>query len=258
MSRRTLRSILESGEIALGSRSLTLAPEIVEIYGDIGLDFVWMDYEHMGPSPYDSRVFEQVTRAAEGSDIDVLARLPAADPHLVRKVLDTNVRSILIPRIETATEIERCIEAARFRYDDEPGERGAGSGRANDWGGRSGEEYVQSEDGEVTVGCMIENETAVDNLESILSVPELGFAYVGLADLSISLGHPYQSDHPDVVETAAYVRETCEEYDIPVGRNSKSVDQLERSIEEGYQMFRIGDEAGAVRNVLGDRIDAVR
>jgi 2-dehydro-3-deoxyglucarate aldolase len=258
MSQRTLRSALESDRVALGSRSLTLSPEVIEIYGDIGLDFAWMDFEHMGESPFDSRVLERLTRAAELSGIDILARPPSADPHLIRKMVDTNVRSLLVPRVETAAEVERAIGAARFRYDGRPGERGAGSGRANEWGARGGEEYVQSEDSEVTVGCMIENETAVDNLTSILSVPELGFAYIGLADLSISLGHPYETDHPDVVEMTEHVRETCREHDVPVGRNAKSADRIEQAIEAGYRVLRIGDEAGAIRDVLGRRLDRVR
>jgi 2-dehydro-3-deoxyglucarate aldolase len=258
MTRNTLRSVLESDDIALGSRSLTLSPEIIEIYGEVGLDFAWVDFEHMGGSPFDSRVLERLTRAAELSGIDVLARPPSGDPHLIRKMVDTNVRSLLIPRVETAAEVKRAVEATRFRYDGRPGERGAGSGRANGWGTRGGEEYVRSEDTEVVVGCMIENETAIGNLESILSVPELGFAYLGLVDLSISAGHPYETDHPDVVGMADYVRETCHEHGVPVGRNSKSADRMEDSIEEGYRILRIGDEAGAIREVLGRRIESVR
>jgi len=123
MSQRTLRSALESDRVALGSRSLTLSPEVVEIYGDVGLDFAWMDFEHMGESPFDSRVLERLTRAAELSGIDILARPPSADPHLIRKMVDTNVRSLLVPRVETAAEVERAVEAARFRYDGRPGER---------------------------------------------------------------------------------------------------------------------------------------
>lgn len=47
---------------------------------------------------------------------------------------------------------------------------------------------------------MIENDLAVSNLDEILEVPELGFVFVGPSDLSISLGHPFETDHPDVQE----------------------------------------------------------
>lgn len=60
-----LRETIERGEAAVGARSATFSPAAIEIYGELGLDFVWLDFEHSGPSPYDSTLFENLTRAAE-------------------------------------------------------------------------------------------------------------------------------------------------------------------------------------------------
>jgi 2-dehydro-3-deoxyglucarate aldolase len=82
---------------------------LVEVFGDLGLDFVWLDFEHTGPSAYDSKVFENLTRAAEGAGTELLVRTPSGDPEIIRKILDTGVRNLLIPRIETAEEVKRAV-----------------------------------------------------------------------------------------------------------------------------------------------------
>lgn len=249
-----LRSIVEAGDKALGARTVSFSPAMIEVYADIGLDFVWLDFEHMGPSPYDSTVFEHLTRTAETAGIDLLVRLPSSDPHLIWKVLDTNVRSLLIPRIESVAEVRRAMEATRYTYDGEPGNRGAGSGRSNNWGS-AGENYPSREDSSVLVGCMIENRQAVQNIDEILNVPELGFAYVGPSDLSISMGHPYKKNHPEVVEAIETIRERCHAHSVPIGRNTGSTSDATEAITDGYQLLRIGDDASTVRQVLGKRVD---
>lgn len=108
-----------------------MEPNMIEVYGHLGFDFTWFDFEHAGGSPYDSSLLERYTRATDVADIGLFVRLPAGDPPRVRKVLDTGVRTLLVPRVEDAVDIRPAIEAARYRYDETPGTRGAGIGRAH-------------------------------------------------------------------------------------------------------------------------------
>lgn len=247
----------ERGGVALGARATDPAPTLVEVYGSIGLDFAWLDFEHSGPSAVDGPVFEDLTRAAEVGDVDLLVRLPSGDPELVRKALDAGVRNVLVPRIETAAEVREAVRAGRFRYDGEPGERGAAAARAATWGATP-DDYVEREDETVCVGAMIENETAVANLAEILSVPELGFVFVGPSDLSISLGHPRETDHPAVEEAVESVRAAAVEAGVPVGCIANDPETARAAIDDGYQLLRIGDELSAARTVLGERLAALR
>jgi 2-keto-3-deoxy-L-rhamnonate aldolase RhmA len=129
-----LRRTIEDGGVVYGARSSTFSPTLVEVYGTLGVDFVWLDFEHMGPSPYDSHVFENLTRAAEVSGTELLVRLPSGDPPLIRTVLDAGVRNMLIPRVDSATAVREAVKATRFVYEGRPGERGKASGRASNWG----------------------------------------------------------------------------------------------------------------------------
>lgn len=251
-----LRRALERGETVYGASTETFSPTVIETYGDVGLDYAWLDFEHGGPSPYDSTALEDLTRAAEVADVELLVRLPAPDPPLVRKVLDAGVRTILLPRIETAAQLRPAVEAAYFAYDGDVGDRGVGVGRSGCWAGYE-DSFVGGEDDEVLVGTMVENERAVENIEEILAVPHLGFAFLGPADLAMSMsgGAPLEKS-PEAVEAAVdRTLEACLAADIPIGRIRNSVDEARAAADAGYQILRIGGDVASVRETLGDRLD---
>lgn len=253
-----LRRAIEADETVFGASCATFSATVIETFGRIGLDFVWLDFEHSGPSPYDSRVFEELTRAAEAADIELLVRLPKPEPPLVRKVLDAGVRTILIPRIETAEQLRPAVEAAYFSYDSGVGDRGVGVGRSGEWAGYV-DSYIGNEDDEILVGTMIENQRAVENIDEILDIPQLGFAFVGAADLSISLsgGDPLADTEDAVNEAIDRARQAALSADIPLGRIKNSVPEAREAAEAGYQILRIGGDLSAASAVLGDRLDAL-
>lgn len=252
----SFREAIENGEIVHGARSSTFSPTIIEIYGELGLDFVWLDFEHMGPSPYDSTVFEELTRAAEAGEIELFVRLPSGHPPLVRKVLDAGVRNILIPRVDTAEEVREAVKASQFVYGDGPGERGMASGRSRAWG--FADDYVATEDEEVCIGAMIEKTTAVDELEDILSVPELGFVFIGPSDLSVQMGHPTDKGHPKVTERIEEIQSACRSAGVPMGGIANEPDAIKAAVEDGLQIIRMGDDLGSIRSTLEERLRAIR
>ena len=253
-----LRQALEADETVFGAACATFSPTVIETLGAVGLDFVWLDFEHGGPSPYDSTVFEELTRAAETGGIELLVRIPKPDPALVRKVLDAGVRTILIPRIETADQLRPAVEAAHFAYDGGVGDRGVGVGRTSEWAGYV-DSHIGGEDEQVLVGTMIENTRAVDNIEEICAVPQLGFAFIGPADLSMSMsgGKPLDK-HPERLQAAIdRTREACLEAGVPVGRIHNDPTDARQAVDDGVQLLRLGGDTGAIRSVLGDRLAAV-
>ena len=254
-----LRQALDAGETVFGASAETFSPTVVETLGAVGLDYVWLDFEHGGPSPYDSSALEELTRAAEAGDIELLVRLPKPEPALVRKVLDAGVRTILLPRIETAEELRAGVRAAHFAYDGDVGDRGVGVGRSGEWAGYV-DSYVGGEDSEILVGTMIENQAAVDNIEDILSVPQLGFAFVGPADLSMSLsgGDPLEKNTEAVSAAIDRTLEACLDAGVPVGRIRNDATAARDAVDAGYRIVRIGGDTASIREVLGARLDELR
>jgi len=243
-----LAAALDDGDVALGVLENAYSPRLVEFYGDLGVDFVWLDFEHGGPDPWDGDRIEDLLRAGERTDVELLVRLPDTDPTLVRKALDLGARNVFLPRVETAAEVEAAVRSGRFRYDGEPGDRGLANPRASRWG--AAEEYVTTEDEQTLVGTTIETEAAVENIEDILAVPELGFVFIGPFDLSVSLGHPGEIDHPEVQEAVETIRSKAVAADVPVGGLGFGMDDVAEKAEAGYQILNLGSTTGALEGVV--------
>lgn len=259
MSARRTNQILErldEGSVAMGVEVKTQSTEAVELLGDIGLDFVWLDLEHSGSSPYDGSTLEAYQRAADAAGVTLLVRLPDGDPAMVRKVLDTGVRALLIPRVETAADVRAAVRASRFTIDGEPGNRGIGTARGSRWGFDL-DDHPRKEDETVLVGAMIENETAVENVKEILDVPGLGFVFVGKADLSVSLGVPLRTDATIVQEHVERVLDASREANVPVGRIATGQDEIEMAVNEGYSVVRVGTDLDGIHKTFDTLLDDV-
>lgn len=252
-----IRQALESGETVFGAAATTLSPTMIDVYGDLGLDFVWLDHEHVGAASADASNFERVTRASADAGIEPLVRIESGDGPLVRKVLDAGIRSVVIPRVETADEVRAAAEASRFEYDGEPGERGVATALTSDWGVRP-DDYTEREDETVLLGVMLENERALDNVEEILSVPGVGFGWIGPADLSVSLGHPLEFDHPEVRDAIESLVAAGREADVPIGTSAGYAGGIEAALDSGYRMLMLGSEVSAARDVLGEALRTAR
>lgn len=255
-TRNRLRETLEAGDVAVGAMAKIPTPTLIEVYGGLGLDYAFLDFELGGRSPWDSVHLEGLVRAASLAGIEPMVRLPKNDPALIRKVLDTGVHTLLIPLVESPDDVRQAVEAARFYYEGGPGGRGIAGSRANRWGaGREG--FLEREDGTVLVGIILETTEALEAVDEVVSVPGLGFVNIGHNDLAHALGHGLDKADPAVRGAADRVRDACLSAGVPVGNPPGDLTDAE-AVEEGYQLLDVGNEIGAVREVLGGRLDRIR
>jgi len=257
MGKNLFRLALKDPGVAFGARCITFSPMVIELYGRLGFDFVWLDAEHGGRSVYDIPYLEGLARAAELGQIEILYRVPANNESMINSVLDAGIKNILIPGVETPEDVAQAIRCAKYFYNGRAGRRGLGTVRANFWG-ESGFEWAKAEDEEVIVGVMIEHIRAVECLEEILDVPELGFVYLGPSDLSVSLGQPKRVSHPAVVEAITRVEEVARARGVPLGKGVTTVKAAQEALEKGYRILRLGGELSAIRQHLGQVLKEVK
>jgi 2-keto-3-deoxy-L-rhamnonate aldolase RhmA len=100
---------------------------------------------------------------------------------------------------------------------------------------------------------MLENESALDNIDEILSVPGLGFCQIGPADLSVSLGHPLEGDHPEVREAMETFFAAGDDHGVPIGLSRGFVGSVDASLELGASLVNVVSDVGAAREVASSR-----
>ena len=205
-----LRSKLADGQVAIGASCGLYSTTAIEVLGEHDLDF-----EHSGASVWDTPTIQEYVRAADHADVELVVRLPSAvegnHGPMIRKILDAGVSNVVLPRVKTAEEVKAAVEASRFEYESGPGERGVGAARGSQWGADIDVEWIDREDSTVLCGIMVETVEALENIEEIVSVPGLGFVFIGSMDLSVALGVPTETEAPRFTEAVETIREACRE-----------------------------------------------
>jgi 2-keto-3-deoxy-L-rhamnonate aldolase RhmA len=86
------------------------APDLVELFGAIGYDFVMIDGEH-GSMSLDE--VEHMVRAAEAFGIRPIARIPNHEDSTILRFLDRGVQGIIVPHVNTSRLPSRPPRSAR-------------------------------------------------------------------------------------------------------------------------------------------------
>lgn len=184
------KAAMDSDQGALGPFMITSDPAYVEAAGYAGYDFVLLDMEH-GPGTFEN--LQNLIRAANVSGVCPVVRVPRGTDIWVDRALDVGAGALLVPQIDTAEQARAVISAAKYAP---VGTRGTNRFvRSACYGSVPGSAYFAKAN-ETVVILQAEGRKAVENLDEILDVQGLDVLFIGPYDLSSSLGHVGQVDHP--------------------------------------------------------------
>ena len=176
------KAAMDSDKGALGPFMIGTDPAFVESAGHAGYDFVLLDMEH-GTTTFET--LPHLIRAANVAGVCPVVRVPRGSDIWIDQALDVGAGGVMIPQIDTAEQARAAVSAAKFSP---VGTRAV-----------PGSEYFSKAQDTVVI-LQAEGKKAVENLDEILDVPGIDVVFVGPYDLSSSLGHVGEIDHPEVVE----------------------------------------------------------
>jgi 4-hydroxy-2-oxoheptanedioate aldolase len=205
-----------------------------EICAGSGLDWLLIDAEH---SPNDLLSILAQLQAVAAYPVHPVVRPPVADPVLIKQLLDLGVQNLLLPMVESQAEAQRIVQSTRYPP---RGIRGVGSAlaRASRWNRTAG--YLGSASDGISVFVQIESQAGLDDLAAIASEDGIDGVFIGPADLSASLGHLGEPDHPDVVAKIDDAIATVVRLGKSVGVNAFDEKRARRCIELGCQFILVG------------------
>src|ERR1700722_13931534 len=93
-----LKKMLGEGKIALGTTISIGHPDISEVLGLIGYDWMLIDMEH---APLEPGILQNLLQAMSGYKTVPIARVPWNDMVLIKRVLDVGVHGIVVPWVNT-------------------------------------------------------------------------------------------------------------------------------------------------------------
>ena len=240
MRRNRLRELLDAGQPSLGTRIMTPWPTMIELVGHSGMfDYVEFVAEY---APYDLFTLENMGRAVELFDHMSAMMKVEQEPrtYLTIRAIGSGIQNVLFADPRTVEDVEECVRAVRAESPHAGGRHGVGMRRHVGVVLESASQaFVDSLD-EAVVALMIEKESAVENLEALLSVTGVDMVQFGPADYSMSLGLAGQTNHPRVKEAEKHVIETAQKMGIAPRAELGHAEDAEKYLEMGVRHFNIG------------------
>lgn len=220
------RKRLAAGEALSGTFIKTPTGHSVEIFGDLGFDFVVIDEEH---APFDRQAIDHALVSARAGGIAALVRVASSAPSNLLSVLDGGATGVLVPHVATVEKAREVAASCRYRN----GKRGfSNSPRAGRYGGLSLSQHVEHGDAVTTIVAQIEDPEALDCIDEIARVEGIDALFIGRGDLSVAMG----VGSPDAPE----VRAAAERVAAAAKAAGKPVMVFVGNIDDARQMRGIG------------------
>ncbi|MBP2638784.1 MAG: hpcH [Firmicutes bacterium] len=194
--RNRMKEKIHQGKPVLGLSIMIPSPQLIEMAGMLGFDWVLIDCEHGSIS---LETVELMTMAADASNITAIVRPPNNDPETILQYMDRGAMGIQAPHVSDAAQAKAIVSAIKYYP---LGARSLAVGtRAANYGFRlSLSDYTQEANCQTLICVQIEDKDALNNVDAIAAVEEIDVIFLGPSDLSQSLGYPGATGHPVVQE----------------------------------------------------------
>lgn len=237
MKENHVKRMLHAGKRTFGAWLHLCNGISAEIMGATGFDWILVDMEH-GHGDLQTLLWQ--LQGMSTSDSIPIVRSPWNDPVIIKRILDIGAYGIMIPWVNDKNQAEQAVQACKYPP---RGIRGLARNTRAAAYGRDFQVYSQKANDEIMVIVQVETMTAVNNIDAILSVPDIDVIFIGPSDLSASMNILGQYDHPDLKKAIAVVETAAKKHKVALGTLCSSIDQLKSLYDRGYQFASMGSDA---------------
>jgi 4-hydroxy-2-oxoheptanedioate aldolase len=231
---------LKQGQPSIGTW-LTL-PDVVaaRLMARVGFDWLTVELEH---TPVNWETAANSFAIIAASNVVPLARVPWNTGENIKRVLDNGAFGIVVPMVNSRSEAEAVVNAARYHP---LGNRSIGGQLHAANFDTDPATYYAKADEEILVVVMIEHVEAVEAADEILSVPGIDAVFIGPNDLLNSMRQPpaFDSQHPAFVATVQQVLKTANKHGVAAGMHTLDAEGARKRLAEGFQFIAVASEAG--------------
>jgi 2-keto-3-deoxy-L-rhamnonate aldolase RhmA len=192
---RLAETVRDEGSPLIGTSVSSFDPVFVEIVAALGFRVLWIEMEHATITFHQA---EELCRIASGFGMLTLIRIPEVRRETVLKAAECGPDVICLAMVNSAEIAEEFVRHARYAPE---GSRGWCTGsRAMRYGLTGAAEQRRRVNDQLCLTAQIETPEAVERAAEICRVPGVDAVFIGLGDLSASMGFVGQADHPAVLE----------------------------------------------------------
>lgn len=247
-----VRHRLDAGGV-VGTFLKLPSTEVVDLVAAAGYDMVVVDLEHSQLSEHEARL---LIRHAYDVGLATVVRIPTVDRGLINRLLEAGSCGIQLSTTVRRQQVDDVIAATRYAPD---GDRSislahvrAGFGAA----GLAGFVASQRDDPPLVI-AQVETASTEGPLETILA-PPLDVAFIGTADLSVSLRTPGDLAAPVVTNRLSEIAHAAESAGVRLGGYAGDDAAVKQLVELGATYIMVGSDVGSLSGALRRTLHSAR
>jgi 2-keto-3-deoxy-L-rhamnonate aldolase RhmA len=225
-----VKTQLQRGKSVFGVVITVNNVEVAARAASLGFDFIWMEMEH---SPISLETVRNIVLATRGLPALPFARPPVNELWTAKRLLDAGVFGVIFPFTRTAQLARQAVASCRYPP---VGLRGSGADLAKAcW--PEPENYYDVADENVLVIAVVEDTSALAQIDEIAATPGLDVIFIGTSDLSFSLGLRGRQDEPKLDEAVAKIVAAGKKHGKFLGRPALTPEAIKKCQKQGFQFF---------------------
>lgn len=246
MRKNVLRELIKQGKPTVGTRMVTMHPEIVEIIGlSRQFDYIELLGEYADWTP---PLLSNFARAVELFPHMTSMIKVEKEPRIyaTHRAMGSGIQNVLFADCDTAEEVRECVRYVKPVSRDGDGLHGCGMRRNVGYVIESGSEaWVRSTE-EAVIEIMIETAKGVENLDDILSVKGVDMIHFGPCDYSLTVGKPGHKGSTEMMKVQKQVLERALKKGIRARVIINSFDDAQEWYDIGVRDFCVGNDLGTL------------
>jgi 4-hydroxy-2-oxoheptanedioate aldolase len=238
-----LKEKLKAGNKVFGTWSMLGSPSVMNTIGHAGVDFIIIDMEH-GPMTFET--VEAQLYATESAGSSPIVRLGEVNEQAILHALEIGAQSLLVSHVSTPEEAAQIVKAALYYPN---GDRGLSPFTRNHAYSDEGiAEKLRFANDQMFIGVLVEGKEGLNNLEKICDVENLDMVYLGVYDISMSVGEPGDVNNPKVIKIVRDCVRVINEKGLIAGSVARDKNYLNILAESGFRFISYRADSAVLRD----------
>ena len=248
-----LKEKLEQNKLTIGTWNIINSSMVVDVIASSGIDFIVIDAEH-GSISYETA--QTMISICESYDVTPIMRVGEINESLILRALDIGSHGIQLPNITTVTDAKQFVKYAKYPPF---GERGFSPyTKAGLYDVQNGKQMPEIANNNTLLIANVEGQGGMDNLEEIVQVDGIDIIFIGLFDMSKSLGVAGDIQNSKVIEKLDEAIEIIHKYGKKVGSIASNLDMLKTLKNKKIDYLTYSVDTGMIKESYQTMIQQFR
>tara|TARA_B100000795_G_C22713090_1_gene404368 strand:- start:282 stop:1049 length:768 start_codon:yes stop_codon:yes gene_type:complete len=222
LSKNYLQEKLVKNQQTIGTWNIINSPVLVDVIASTAIDFIIIDAEH-GSFSYETA--QLLVSVCESQQVSPIMRVGEINESLILRALDIGMHGVQLPNIQTAKDAQLFVQYAKYPP---VGVRGFSPyTKAGLYDVNNASKLPEIANNNSLLIVNIEDQIGLQNLDSIAKIDGIDVIFIGLFDLSKSLGIPGDISNKKVLKKLDEAIKIAHNNQKKVGSIASTLEMLE-------------------------------